>query len=168
VSGLFDLTGRTAVVTGAKRGIGFANAEALAEAGADIIGVSATLEATGSAIGVVVAGHRRSFTELAVDFADREPFAHVSVRRDGTPRISSLRNPLACVIVLSVVFAGMLTAIVLSLLGVLPLWHLAIYLPLIVLIGVYLVINSVRLHWVRSYTRRHGIKPVLAGSLGAS
>jgi hypothetical protein len=97
---------------------------------------------------------------------DREPFAHVGVRRDGTPRISSLRNPLAGVIVLSVVFAGMLTAIVLSLLGVLPLWHLAIYLPLIVLIGVYLVINSIRLHWVRSYTRRHGVKPVLAGTPG--
>ena len=72
MSGLFDLTGRTAVVTGAKRGIGFAMAEALAEAGADIIGVSATLEATGSSIEAAVAGHGRSFTGLAVDFADRE------------------------------------------------------------------------------------------------
>ena len=39
-----------AVVTGARRGIGFAMAEALAAAGADIIGVSATIEPTGSAI----------------------------------------------------------------------------------------------------------------------
>ena len=45
--GLFDLTGQTAVVTGARRGIGLAMATALAEAGADIIGVSATLEPEG-------------------------------------------------------------------------------------------------------------------------
>ncbi|KFG03120.1 SDR family NAD(P)-dependent oxidoreductase, partial [Streptomyces scabiei] len=44
---LFDLTGKLAVVTGARRGIGRAMARALAEAGADIIGVSATLEETG-------------------------------------------------------------------------------------------------------------------------
>ena len=34
---LFDLTGRTAIVTGASRGIGLAAATALAEAGADIV-----------------------------------------------------------------------------------------------------------------------------------
>ena len=32
---LFDLTGKTALVTGCKRGIGFAMAKGLAEAGAD-------------------------------------------------------------------------------------------------------------------------------------
>ena len=69
---LFDLTGRTAVVTGAKRGIGFAMAEALAGAGADIIGVSATLEASGSNIEKAVVAHRRSFTGLAVDFGHRD------------------------------------------------------------------------------------------------
>ena len=69
---LFDLTGRTAVVTGAKRGIGFAMAEALAGAGADIIGVSATLEASGSNIEKAVVAHGRSFTGLAVDFGDRD------------------------------------------------------------------------------------------------
>ena len=71
MTGLFDLTGLTAVVTGAKRGIGFAMAEALAAAGADIIGVSATLEPTGSAIEAAVIGHGRSFTALQADFADR-------------------------------------------------------------------------------------------------
>ena len=37
---LFKLDGKTALVTGARRGIGKAMAVALAEAGADIIGVS--------------------------------------------------------------------------------------------------------------------------------
>ena len=44
----FDLTGQLAVVTGARRGIGLAIAQALARAGADIIGVSARLEPDGS------------------------------------------------------------------------------------------------------------------------
>jgi 2-deoxy-D-gluconate 3-dehydrogenase len=67
----FDLTGATAVVTGAKRGIGFAMAEGLAAAGADIIAVSATMERTGSAIAGAVEAHGRSFEARAVDFADR-------------------------------------------------------------------------------------------------
>jgi 2-dehydro-3-deoxy-D-gluconate 5-dehydrogenase len=67
----FDLSGRLAVVTGARRGIGFAMAEALAAAGADIIGVSASLERSGSGIGARVSSLGRSFTGHAVDFADR-------------------------------------------------------------------------------------------------
>jgi 2-deoxy-D-gluconate 3-dehydrogenase len=71
VSELFDLTGTTAVVTGAKRGIGFAMADALARAGADIIGVSATLELSGSRIATAVEARGRRFTARQVDFADR-------------------------------------------------------------------------------------------------
>jgi 2-deoxy-D-gluconate 3-dehydrogenase len=72
VTALFDLTGRLAVVTGAKRGIGYAIAEALASAGADIIGVSATLEPAGSAVGGVVQSYGRSFEARTADFADRQ------------------------------------------------------------------------------------------------
>src|SRR5690348_15453958 len=68
---LFDLTGRTAVVTGAKRGIGFAIAAALADAGADIIGVSATLESAGSDVEQRVKAAGRTFVARQVDFADR-------------------------------------------------------------------------------------------------
>ena len=70
MSDLFSLEGTTAVVTGASRGIGFAMATALARAGADIIGVSATLAASGSAIEAAVTAAGRSFEGLACDFAD--------------------------------------------------------------------------------------------------
>ncbi|MFF2388071.1 SDR family oxidoreductase [Agromyces sp. NPDC058104] len=66
----FDLSGRLAVVTGARRGIGFGIAEALAEAGADIVGVSSSLEPDGGEIGARVRAHGRDFRGLAADFAD--------------------------------------------------------------------------------------------------
>lgn len=68
----FSLQGRLAVVTGARRGIGLAIAIALAEAGADIIGVSASLELEGSEVQRAVEGLGRTFSGHQVDFADRE------------------------------------------------------------------------------------------------
>jgi 2-deoxy-D-gluconate 3-dehydrogenase len=74
-SGAFDLSGRLAVVTGARRGIGLAVAEALAEAGADIVAVSAHLEAHGSEVARRVEAHGRQCDVRTIDFADRAAVA---------------------------------------------------------------------------------------------
>jgi 2-deoxy-D-gluconate 3-dehydrogenase len=84
VSSAFDLTGTTAVVTGAKRGIGYGMALALAEAGSDIIGVSATLE-PGSAIEKAVTALGRSFTGIQTDFADRAAVVALGERLAALP-----------------------------------------------------------------------------------
>ncbi|SDK58524.1 2-dehydro-3-deoxy-D-gluconate 5-dehydrogenase KduD [Arthrobacter sp. ok362] len=75
----FDLTGKLAVVTGAKRGLGRAMAEALAAAGADIIGVSATLEPEGSQVAQAVESLGRNFSARTVDFSDREAVGALGV-----------------------------------------------------------------------------------------
>ncbi len=69
---LFRLDGKTALVTGCKRGIGKAMAIALAEAGAEIVGVSKTLEASGSAVGAEVAQLGRKFHGYPCDFGSRK------------------------------------------------------------------------------------------------
>ena len=69
---LFDLTGQTALVTGCKRGIGKAMAVALAEAGANIIGVSASLESSGSEVEKEIHSLGRRFTGYQADFANRQ------------------------------------------------------------------------------------------------
>ena len=68
----FDLTGRLAVVTGARRGIGLAVAQALAAAGADIIAVSAQVEPHGSTVEKTVTALGRGCRTLRTDFADRD------------------------------------------------------------------------------------------------
>jgi 2-deoxy-D-gluconate 3-dehydrogenase len=86
----FDLTGRVALVTGASRGIGLAIAGALAQAGADVIGASASLGQGDSAARRAVEGAGRSFTAVAVDFAQPQEAVRLAeaLRRDGrTPDV---------------------------------------------------------------------------------
>jgi 2-deoxy-D-gluconate 3-dehydrogenase len=68
----FELNGKKALVTGCKRGIGKAMSLALAEAGADIVGVSATLETEGSKVEQEVKALGRSFQGYQADFANRK------------------------------------------------------------------------------------------------
>ncbi|UXX81350.1 SDR family oxidoreductase [Reichenbachiella carrageenanivorans] len=67
----FKLEGKVALVTGCKRGIGKAMAIGLAEAGADIIGVSASLELEGSAVEKEVKALGRNFKAYQCDFSNR-------------------------------------------------------------------------------------------------
>jgi 2-dehydro-3-deoxy-D-gluconate 5-dehydrogenase len=70
MGGPFDLAGRLAVVTGARRGIGLAMAEALASAGADIVAVSQSIEAAGSDVERRVVATGRTCTAMAADLSD--------------------------------------------------------------------------------------------------
>ncbi len=68
----FDLSRRTALVTGASRGIGAAICAALARAGADIIGVSSSLPKDGGAVGEAVRAAGRKFEAVSCDLGDRK------------------------------------------------------------------------------------------------
>ncbi|MDE0303362.1 MAG: SDR family oxidoreductase [Albidovulum sp.] len=67
----FDLTGKSAVVTGCRRGIGRAMAEALADAGADIVGVSVSMESAESDVERAIREKGRRFSAYQCDFSDR-------------------------------------------------------------------------------------------------
>ncbi|MVN22564.1 SDR family oxidoreductase [Mucilaginibacter arboris] len=69
---LFDLTGKVVLATGCNRGIGKAMAVAMAEAGADVIGVSASLELEGSAVEKEITALGRKFKAYQADFSDRQ------------------------------------------------------------------------------------------------
>ncbi len=67
----FKLSGKIALVTGCSRGIGKAMAEGLAEAGADIIGVSASLK-PGSDVQSSIESLGKKFYPYQCDFSSRE------------------------------------------------------------------------------------------------
>lgn len=89
----FRLDGKTALVTGCRRGIGRAMAVALAEAGADIVGVSASLEKSGSDVEKEVKAAGRKFSAYRCDFSDRQAlYQFVSRVHEEHPQIDILVN----------------------------------------------------------------------------
>lgn len=68
---LFNLSGKTAIVTGCSRGIGKAMATGMAEAGADIIGISGTLQ-PGSDVQEDVEKTGRKFFPYKIDLGNRK------------------------------------------------------------------------------------------------
>ena len=74
---LFRLDGQVALVTGCRRGIGQAMADALAEAGADIVGISASLNPDSSEVGDVIRRRGRRFSGFRCDLSDRNAVDHV-------------------------------------------------------------------------------------------
>ena len=89
----FNLSGKTALVTGCKRGIGKAMAEGLAEAGADIIGVSASLEPERSDVEKEVTKLGRKFKAYQCDFSDRDSlYAFINKVKEENKTIDILVN----------------------------------------------------------------------------
>ncbi len=68
---LFRLDGQVALITGCSRGIGQAMADALADAGADIVGISESLNPEASAVGDAVRKRGRRFSGFRCDLSDR-------------------------------------------------------------------------------------------------
>jgi 2-deoxy-D-gluconate 3-dehydrogenase len=89
----FDLSGKTALVTGCNKGIGKAMALGLAEAGADIIGVSASLELAGSDIEKEVKALGKTFKAYQADFSNRDHlYSFIKKLVEENPAIDILVN----------------------------------------------------------------------------
>lgn len=90
---MFSLVGKTALVTGCNKGIGKGIAIGLAEAGADIIGVSASIELSGSQIEQEVTALGRNFKAYQADFSNRDSLkAFIGKVKNDFPVIGILIN----------------------------------------------------------------------------
>lgn len=90
---LFNLSDKWALVTGCNKGIGKAIAIGLAEAGADIIGVSATLAGKGSEVEKEVLATGKRFKAYQSDFSNRDSlYAFINKVKEENPRIDILIN----------------------------------------------------------------------------
>ena len=89
----FRTDGKLALVTGSSRGIGLAVATALAESGADIIGVSSKLEASGSEVEKAVTAAGRKLYAYQCDLSNRESvYSFIKKVTADHPRIDILIN----------------------------------------------------------------------------
>ena len=89
---LFTLSGKMALVTGCSRGIGKAMAIGLAEAGADIIGISSSLEA-GSDVETEIKKLGKKFFHYKVDLGNRqELYQSISKIKEQHPVVDILIN----------------------------------------------------------------------------
>lgn len=87
----FDLSGKTAIVTGCDTGLGMGMATALAEAGADIVGASIVEDY--SAVQSAVESTGRKFTYYKVDISDRTAlYAFINGVKKDHSRIDILVN----------------------------------------------------------------------------
>ena len=84
----FDLSGRTAVVTGANTGLGQAIAVALAQAGAGIVAVGRSSMAE---TGGLVARPGRPFHEISADLATLEPVARIVAEAEAAAKSDGSR-----------------------------------------------------------------------------
>lgn len=87
----FQLNGKTALVTGCSRGIGAAICKALAQAGADVIGVSTSLPGDGGNVGSDVRAAGQTFDSLTCDLGDRVAISALLKQLEGR-RIDILVN----------------------------------------------------------------------------
>jgi gluconate 5-dehydrogenase len=94
-NGLFDLTGQTALVTGASRGLGQYFGRALAKAGADLIVTSRKLADLTAFVAEVEALGRKA-TPLELDVRDRESILRFGEAVDAYGQVQILVNNAGC------------------------------------------------------------------------
>jgi 2-deoxy-D-gluconate 3-dehydrogenase len=87
---LFNLDGKTALVTGGNTGIGLGMVKGLAAAGADIIVSSRSIQKSGSEVEKIVTSLGRKFTAIPCDFSNRKKlysFTQEVLEKTGVPDI---------------------------------------------------------------------------------